>query len=363
MSEEVADIKLTETVIGHTVAERLFLDAYNSKRLHHAWMMTGPKGVGKATLAWRFAKFLAAAPSDDEPAGLFGEPAPLTSLDTDRENPAVRRLLSGAHGDIMELVRSPDPKTGTMRKEIAVDQVRSVLHRFSQTRSEGGWRVLVIDAVDDMNRSAANALLKVLEEPPEKTVMLLVCHAPGRLLPTIRSRCRILPLRPLSGDSLQAVLAARFSDLSSDDMMAARKLADGAPGRAIKLIEDDGLALYRDILSATERAAEGHILASHQLADSLTGVKQDGRYRLFRQMMTDLVGAVARLAAGVSASDDRAEAERLIRIAGRSTLDRWLGLCEKVAERFDRSDAVNLDRRQVIISIFSDVQALCQARN
>ena len=178
-------------LIGHETAEQALIDSAASGRMPHAWLICGPEGIGKATLAYRFARYLLAGP---QPAGLFG--AGETGLYVAPDHPVFRRVAAKGHADLMTVELGADPKTGRMRGEIVVDDVRAVSEFMHMTPAEGGFRVVIVDIVDAMNRNAANALLKILEEPPPQALLLLVCHAPGRVLATIRSRCRKLVLRP-----------------------------------------------------------------------------------------------------------------------------------------------------------------------
>ena len=178
----------SQRVIGQDVAEAEFLDAYAADRVHHAWMISGPRGIGKATLAWRIARFLLATPVDD--GGMLGAPEPPKSLDIAPDNPTTKRLLALSEPRLFVLRRPWDAKTERIRTEITVDEVRKLKGFFALSSTDGGRRVVIVDAADELNVSAANALLKLLEEPPQDTVMLLIAHQPSRLLPTILSRCR-----------------------------------------------------------------------------------------------------------------------------------------------------------------------------
>ncbi|MBF9031004.1 DNA polymerase III subunit delta', partial [Rhodobacterales bacterium HKCCE3408] len=193
--------RLTPRVFGHGAAEADFLSAFNSGRLHHAWMLTGPRGVGKATLAWRMARFLLAT----EPGGgLFGAP---DSLDTDPADPVARRVAALSEPRLFLLRRGLNEKTGKHYREITIDETRRLRGFFQLSAGDGGARAVIVDAADEMTTAAANALLKVLEEPPARATLFLVCHQPARILPTIRSRCRTLRLAPLGPDDLASALS------------------------------------------------------------------------------------------------------------------------------------------------------------
>lgn len=363
------DPRFTRDLVGHEAAERTFLDAYLGGRLHHAWLITGPKGVGKATLAWRIAKFLCAedAAEEADAGGLFGDALPKEppqSLATDPENVVIQRILSGGHGGIRVIERTVNEKTGKMRTEIPIDDVRGLTSFFQQTSAEGGWRIAIIDAVDELNTAASNALLKLLEEPPHKSILLLVAHAPGRLLPTIRSRCRTLALRPLSAGEVANVLSTRCPDLDTANLQGLAALSEGAPGRAIALQAQGGMVLYETLSGMMAALPDLTMTAVHGLADTLAAAKNDADYRLFVTLTTGWLERLVRFtASGVIGAEvvpgETAAMQRLGTLAG---VDRWLALWEKVGQQFARADAVNLDRKQVILSFFTSAMAVARGQ-
>lgn len=237
---------------GHDAEERAVAEALSGARMHHAWLFAGPKGLGKATLAYRFARVALGAPR------IGARP-----FDVDPEHPVSRRIAALSHPDLFVLRRGLNDR-GKPRREITVDEARDLGHFFSLAPSEGGMRVAIVDAVDDLNRNAANAILKTLEEPPARSVLILVCHAPGAILPTIRSRCRRLALRPLSETQMRAVLKDADAQLL--------ELAKGRPGRAIALkAQGIGVALA-ETGQARTRIARGESAALlNNLFDTLSG--------------------------------------------------------------------------------------------
>lgn len=354
--------RLASSIIGHNAAERVFLDAFNSDRLHHAWLITGSKGVGKASLAWRMAKFLAAQPSGDDTGGLFGEelPSEAISLDMDEDNTTIQRINAGGYADIIELARSENPKTGKLRNDIVIDDVRRLINFYTQTAAEGGWRIAIVDAADELNVSAANALLKLLEEPPEKSILFLISHSPGKLLPTIKSRCRQLKLNPLPVDSVKAVLASKFPEIAVDDMQALSTLSEGAPGRAIELANSEGLQIYKDLMNIIASMPRMDVPALHAFATSLANAKADAKYRLFLQLLDNLLQKIIK-AKAVGASDQQVlsgENDIFLRISSSAGVDRWIELWEKMGELTARADRINLDRKQVLLTLFGDMSAL-----
>ena len=185
----------TRDLFGQDAAERILLDAYRSGRMPHAWLIGGPEGVGKATLAYRAAKFILSNPDP-----LSGAVQGAKSLAINPNTPVVHRILAQAHPDLMVVRREIDPKKKTIPTLIAVDLVREALRFFGSTSGEGGWRIAIVDVADDLNRNGANALLKMIEEPPERSIIFLLANHPARQLPTLRSRCRKLMLNPLAVD-------------------------------------------------------------------------------------------------------------------------------------------------------------------
>ncbi|MGE0044760.1 MAG: DNA polymerase III subunit delta', partial [Hyphomonadaceae bacterium] len=233
------------TLAGHTRAEAEMADALESRRLHHAWLITGPEGVGKATLAYRMARAALGAKR-------IG-PRPLDVSPSDR---VAQRIAASSHPDFFVLERALNER-GKLKRDISAEQTRELPGFFTLAASEGGKRVAIVDAVDDLNRFGANALLKILEEPPPNTLLILICHAPGAALATIRSRCRRLDLRPLSDEEMKGVV-----DADEDTL----RLAAGRPGRALALQAQEGLA--NDIASALKQLERKGAEALLQIASA-----------------------------------------------------------------------------------------------
>lgn len=349
----------TVDLIGHEGAEQLLLDAVGGGRLHHAWLITGPRGVGKATLAYRFARYVLAHPpgTGGGEVNLFGDPV-TPSLQLDPEDPVFRRVAAGSHGDLLTVACGQMPD-GRPRSEIVVDDVRAVGDFFSKTSAEGGWRVAVVDGADLLNRSAANALLKVLEEPPARALLLLVAHAPGRVLPTILSRCRRLALRPLEDGMVDAFVAGRHPDASPEDRRIAVALAEGSPGRAAELIAQGGVALYRKTLALVARLPQVDYGGLNELANEIAGRGGEEAFRQFTMLFGGLLTRAARAAGGAPHSAIPEEAEVLARLGRMASLDRWFEVWEKSSGLLQRADG--LDRRQVAIGVFHDLATLTRA--
>jgi DNA polymerase III subunit delta' len=345
-------------LVGHSSAEQALLQTALGGRLPHAVILGGPRGIGKATLAFRFARWLLARVETPDAPGLFGTPEPAASLALDPEHPVARRISAGGHADLLTVERGFDPKRKKLRGEIIVDDVRAVAGFLRLTPAEGGWRVVVVDSADEMNRNAANALLKILEEPPRRALLLLVCHAPGRLLPTIRSRCRKLALQPLAEDEVVVLMREHRPEVTAADAAALARLADGSIGRALELADAGGLKLYRGLIELLGGLPRLDPVALHRLADGMAGAEAEEAYRTLTELLVDFL---ARLVAGAAEGSPRevlaGEAGLLSRLGSQTRLDRWIEVWENLRALFGRADAVNLDRKQVILDAFFTLEA------
>jgi len=350
-------------LVGHAEAETVLMAAANSARLPHAWLISGPSGIGKATLAFRFARYLLSGGGEGPMAqdGLFAEDAALRpSLFVDPGHPVFHRVASGGHADLMTVARRADEKTGKMRTSISVDDVRGIGAFLSLTAAEGGWRVVIIDCADEMNPNSANAVLKVLEEPPRRSILLLVSHNPGRLLPTIRSRCRILRLKPLALDLVVDFVSKHRPSLTQEEITGLAHLSEGSLGRAIALADEDGMALYDEMMEILEGLPELDTARLHDFGGRLSRANADGAFHTTAELLRWWLGRLILAGAGAannrdaSASPrDKALMERLYRGPG---LDCWLEVWEKVNRLLAKSDGANLDRKQVVLNVFHTLE-------
>lgn len=264
--EDIGAPHTAASLFGHAEAEALLLSSYRSEKPPHAFLLVGPKGIGKATLAYRMARFVLAHP---DPAASDMRAA--TSLAVPSEHPAARRMAAKAHPGLLVIERTPNEK-GVMRQQIAVDDVRRTVTFFGTTAGEGGWRIAIVDAVDELNRFGANALLKVLEEPPARSLLLLVCHSPARLLPTLRSRCCVVNMRALAQADVASALAAAVGGQADDaDVHTAAAAGDGSVGRALEFLDEDMLSLRRHALAELDRLPVLDANALHALGETLAG--------------------------------------------------------------------------------------------
>lgn len=316
---------------GGEGVEASFLDALARGRLHHAWLLSGPEGVGKATFAYRAARRLLGARSD--PAyGLLG---------ASPDDPVSRQVAARSHPDLMVLERETDD--GKARRNIPVDEARRLPEFFSKAPAAAPYRVAIIDAADDMNVNAANAVLKTLEEPPPRGVILLVSHAPGGLLATIRSRCRRLAFQPWPDERVAEFALGRLGLVEAQAERLAR-IAKGAPGRALFLHAQGALEVDRtahEILSALPRVDEAALLA---IADGFRGGEGQARFELLFDRLADHVHAMA--VAGAEASP---------------SLDRWAEAWESLVSIPREAEAINLDRADAFWSVVSRLKQAARA--
>ena len=337
------------SLIGHDAAEQELLRAFASGRLPHGLLITGPHGIGKATLAFRFARFLLSQGGEAIGGGLFA-PAVPTSLALPPEHPVSRRVASNGHADLLTVERGIDPKRKRERTEIVVDDTRAIAGFLRLTPAEGGWRIVIVDTADEMNRNAANAVLKILEEPPARAILILVSDNPGRLLPTIRSRCRRLALRPLSNAIVVDLLGRYRPDLSAPDRTALIELAEGSIGHGLELAEEGGLALHRRLLELLGALPDLDGAALHAFADTVSRWGSEDAFRVFAELMPATLARAIAKAARPGAGEGREPG--LGRLLTRRGLDRWVEVWEKITELFAQADAVNLDRKQVVLNAF-----------
>ncbi|HEY1798970.1 MAG TPA: DNA polymerase III subunit delta' [Stellaceae bacterium] len=333
-------------LVGHEAAERDLRRLFDAGRLPHALLISGPRGIGKATLAFRLARFVLTP----QAGSLFGNaPAAGEGLWTDPESGVFRRIAAGGHADVLTVERAFDPRRKRLRSEIVVADTREIGSFLHLTPAEGGWRVVIVDGADAMNRNAANALLKILEEPPRQTLLLLVAHSAGRLLPTIRSRCRRLPLAPLPPDTIRDLLARHRPDLSPADGDAVVALSGGSIGAALDLVAAGGVELYRAALSLIRPARELDIAALHGFADKLARPDAEDAYRVVEDLLAQFL---ARLAVATARGDTLAGAEGEAAKRVRAPAAHWAGLRDEIAERFARTDGLNLDKKQTILGTY-----------
>lgn len=296
MIEEVAADRLEgaphprerQVLVGHRDAERTLLEAYRGPRMHHAWLIGGPEGIGKATLAYRFARFVLAHP---DPRLI---PPGTGDLAVAQDHPVARQITAGAHPDLLALRRIAEAGKDKIPQDIAVAAVREIVRFFGSTAGAGGWRICIVDSADELNRFGANALLKLLEEPPARSLFLIISHLPGALLPTIRSRCRTLTLAPLASEEVAAGLAGFDAlEVDPDEVGRIAALSDGSLRRALQLADGGQAAFAAELQGALASLPRIDPLAMHAIGDRLAR-KEDQTFDLFLRLVFDHLSAAVR---------------------------------------------------------------------
>lgn len=320
--------------VGHAEAEAAFVAALRSGRLHHAWLIGGPRGIGKATLAYRIARWLAANTRWTDVPDL---------LDVRPDAPAARQVAALSHPNLVALRRVQGAGIKTMPTRIAVDAARKALDLFATTAGNDGYRVCIVDSAEDLNPNSANALLKMLEEPPPRSLFLIVSHAPGRLLPTIRSRCRKLLLRPLAHEEVRAVIAGfppPFAQPDAASSARAAALSEGSVARAVAMLDPVTARLIDEVgaLLAGLPAPEWRRVL--KLAEGLTGREAEDRFSI-------LLETVERF---VAAEIDRRQGE------GPARLARLVEAADRIASSAREAAIYNLDRRPLVLSLFGALE-------
>lgn len=313
-------------VIGHDETRHFLAHAWREGHLHHALLFEGPQGTGKGTLAFHLANHILTPTAGGVPADIL--PAPDTS------HPVFRQIAGGMHPAVLHITRPKDPRSGQFRTAITVDEIRKVTHLLTRTSHDRSWRVVIIDPADDMNRSAANALLKTLEEPPARALFVLVSHSAGRLLPTIRSRCQAIRFQPLVDADLRSALTRLgVSSAGAPELDALVREAEGSVRKAALLVLYGGLDIARAV-DAVLAAPTFDAAQAQKLAQALTGREAEIQYELF---LDHLLQRVAKQAAEAALAGSAAAANS------------WSALWQTLRSEANNAGAFNLDRKQTVL--------------
>lgn len=349
MAEEASDIIITPRnntfLLGHEHEEKMLLDAWKNNSLHNSWLFCGIDGIGKATLAYRFARFLLSA--DDNNKSQYA------SLDVGENSQVFKLVANNSHPDLKIIERD---YTDTDRKKILkaikdgeqlsgeelnglkksafirVDDVRTINEFLSKKSSNDSWRVVIIDSIDDMNNASANAVLKILEEPPSKTVMLLISHNPNRLLPTIRSRCAKLNMGPLDENTVASLLRRYRSGLSEKEVKGLAKICSGSIGKAIVYADNDALESYDCLCKIIYAKSKFSISDLVAFCEGAAG--NENNYYLVQELILKFIAE---------------------NIQSCSDIEELSVVWENTIKVFDETDRLNLDKKQALINIINNI--------
>lgn len=368
--EEMVDESTTETVeglshprlmsvsLGHDIQEAKILEQFEAGRMPHGLIFTGPKGIGKSTFAFKLARFLlsqqAIDPNQNSMFGGDGLPQESQGLGIDKDSAVFRQVASGGHPDLMTVERAYDATKDQRKDSVAVDDIRKVIPFLRMTASkEDGWRIVIIDDADTMNRNAQNAILKVLEEPPENTVLMLICHRLGAMIPTIRSRTQLLQFQTVSQEHFRELLEMQGYNLDQDQFDTLYHLSNGSIGDALEYIEQGGLDTLTLILTMFENWPKYSWPDIHVLADQLGNANAKSAYQSFTRllpwMFSQMITAKAR---GQEIATKVLHIEPMQKLYRQSSLESLLEICENLKAHFDTVERSNLDKRQSVLSAF-----------
>ncbi|WP_158815142.1 DNA polymerase III subunit delta' [Methylocapsa sp. S129] len=332
--------RFTKTLVGHAVGESELLNAYRSEKLAHAWLIGGPEGVGKATLAWRFARFVLAQP---DPTSAQVRAA--QDMSVDLEAPAVRQVLALAHPDLAALRRNWNAQSKNFYSEIRVEDVRNALQLFQKSAGAGGWRICIVDSAEDLNRAGANALLKMIEEPPPRSLFLIVAHRPGQVLATIRSRCRRLTLDGLAPSDITQIiggLGEPWAAIPQAEANRAAARANGSVREALKRLDPAAGEVGALIEAAIARLPDADFREIHKLADAVSARGAGDAFDGLMNALYDWLAARAK------------SGEQGARLA--SIAEVW----DKIRAATRETESYNLDKKLHVLSVFAELSAVAR---
>jgi len=346
----------TSHLLGHEDQTKALLAALTSDRFPHAWIFSGPAGIGKATLAYRLARFILKYP----PGSINADPAELVALDVCQDDSVFQQVAAQSHPDLKIIKRPYDHRTKRLKMEITVDEIRKLHGLFQTTTTDGGWRVALIDSADDMNRNAANALLKMLEEPPANSAIILISHQPGSLLPTIRSRCRMLPFKSLDENHVMQIMDEQLGPdvkLTAEERETIARLATGSARNALQLASGAGLKAYDNLIVLLESLPQLNGAKAHDIAEQLSRKDATEEFRFFKRLLCDWLNSFVRYCTtGEGNHLPEREFQLCQRLARRVDLEPWLEVWEKVQQSFAQADILNLDKRQLLLTVFFQLE-------
>lgn len=344
--------------LGHEAAEQQILDLINSKHLPHALILAGQEGIGKATFAFRLARYLLkhGVPEEESGGGLFGEalpPVKAESLVIDPEDQTCRMVAASGHPDLLVVEREFDEKKNRFKGSVSIDAVRKISPFMHMTASFNGWRVVIVDDADTMTTEAQNAILKILEEPPPKAILLLVCHRPGMMIPTIRSRCRVLHFQPLNKDVFTNLARRLEPGLRDADVATLHAITGGSAGQAVRLIEEGGLEIIYKVSGMLSQWPRWNWPEIHGLAENLSKPGQEDSYKSFVDVFLWSVEALLRARARQDVLPAPVDNAQMIQLANHYSMEEWLDICERMKTHFATADFSSLDKRQAILGAFT----------
>lgn len=347
----------SDFLLDHSEVEQTLLDIVNSGSIPHAFIFSGLKGIGKSTMAFRLARFLLKnGISDPNQDSLFGDaPSEAVSLDIDPADPVFSKVASGGHPDLLTIERPMDDKKGFKKNNLDVETARKVTPFLRMTSADGGWRVVIVDDADTMNRNAQNALLKILEEPPENTVLILISHRLGAMISTIRSRCRVVHFNPLQDENLQKLIQKEVGDtVSAYDQKILTALSSGSIGICRKIVESGGLETAQTVLGILKQWPNFEMSQVHHLADGAARAGQNEVMNNIERTFLFITEQIAfAKAKGLQTLPEPIDDAVFIKMLNERSLEHWITRHSEIKDHFASALFSNLDKKIAVINAFN----------
>lgn len=326
-------------LFGHSQTQEMLIREFRAGRLAHGLIFSGVKGIGKATLAYHFARMLLSGRED---------------MNLPETSPIFARIIANSHTDLLVVEPAYDEKKEEYATEISAEIAREIPKFLSLTPAEGAWRVVIIDSADVLNDKSANAILKILEEPPKQTILILIAHNVGRLLPTIRSRCRVVSLKPLSYDDFSQAVRLSVLELYGEELAMLAVMSAHSVGVALELHEKGALKLYNETLDLISSAQKLDNQAVLKFCEQIgSGKKAHGNWQLFMHITLCILERITKQAAGVESQKiSDAETQKLQKIASLHNAEIWAEKWQQAGEEFQIAQKFHLDYKQVALVFF-----------
>jgi DNA polymerase-3 subunit delta' len=344
--------KETSILKGHNLSEKIFLDSFNSNNFHHAWLLSGPKGIGKATFAFRIARYVLSKRISNNQELFTDDKKEILSLDTPVDDIIFNKIISNSHADLKVINLDTDDTSKTkQKKSISVAEIRTIKSFLSTTSAEGGWRIIIVDSMDDLTVKAENALLKSLEEPPKYTLIILISNNPSRLLPTTLSRCRKLPLKPLSNNIIIELLKTYISDINEEDTKILSILSEGSIGYALSLYENDGINIFTELINFYSTFPQFDAIKANNISEKLSkGVS----FNIIIELLTWWLSRLIKLKVlnQITKNPEILSGEHLAaeKITDLIPLEDLINVWEKLNTKYRKTISLNLDKKNATLS-------------
>lgn len=356
-SKALCEPRASSACLGHDEQERLFLDLFEKGTIPHAMIFSGVEGIGKTTMAFRLARFLFKHGAGDrnQDALFAGDDLPVSSfdsLDVPADDPVFARIASGGHADLLHIERGFDSTRNKRDAALKVDALRKITPFLRKTSSEGGWRVVIIEDADTMNRNAQNAILKILEEPPSDVLIILVAHRVGALIPTIRSRARVIGFNVLPSEMFFDLLARDGHVLDQKQREIIYDLSQGSVGRALSYLNDGGLEFFETVMEHLADYPQWNWAKIHALSTSLSGPTQDKEYRLFSSFMQSVFRRILFSKARQENLPYYLDKPALQNYVNATSIEQLVTTVDALKAHFDRIEFSNLDRKDGVRGSF-----------